>query len=707
MQNIYRALCKLIANAALCGLVTMSLASYGAAQQLGEPLPEIRATDTPVPQINSCYRVDFDKSGSQYSGGDTLRFDAAFQGPASGCLGDKMEALKPAFLYRYYSNPNDVPPGDLRVWRKGCESHCDWLQSNNNITILDRATWGAAACINVPTSLCDENYSTYVAAWQNYKKELPLLSAAEYMDLSSAACAGNKCSDALAACKVRCNQMLSRQCYWQSWCSAPTSPIQQRGFCSSDTVNRPCADRVYADDSAVEQFMASFFGLNQWPSGETDVVLCQDAVPPTPSNDWKNSNCAGMTAAQCDAKFRDTFSHLRGRCATGSFALDNKCSLLTKDQAKGCQNVNAATVQWLASSPISLIWKPGISLRESASIVNFKLDDSSADTWYRWYGSAETPLLVYDPKHSGRIESAHQLFGSWTFGGQRVASLALGMIKPQPWSSGYEALATLDSDGNGVIKGEELAPLGLWFDANRDARAQDGEVRDIRAVGVVSLSVGPQKRDGLSGDVSVTKGFERLLDERLESGQTIDWFSEGARTMQQLIVTDQLRVSDSFARSAEVDESREQPAEIDKSMYRLPPTNDPRGDYAADSKITGVWTWGSPDKTDLASRQGIIAIRELKNGKLEVVTLGELGVRDSAGATRALQKFYLMTGSVSKGADGSIKISFKDPRKGSSETTATLDEHAGILRGQTTQRIVEIKGTTSINYSWEARKALR
>jgi hypothetical protein len=205
----------------------------------------------------------------------------------------------------------------------------------------------------------------------------------------------------------------------------------------------------------------------------------------------------------------------------------------------------------------------------------------------------------------------------------------------------------------------------------------------------------------------VTKGFERLVEGRLESGQTIDWFSEGARTMQQLIATDQLRVSDSFARSTEVDESRESLEEIDASMYRLPPTTDPRSDYVGDSKITGVWTWGSPDKNDLASRQGVIAIRGLKNGKLEVVTLGELGVRDSAGVTRALQKFYLMTGSVSKGADGSIKISFKDPLKSSSETTATLDEHAGVLRGQTTQRIVEIKGTTSIHYSWEARRALR
>jgi hypothetical protein len=281
------------------------------------------------------------------------------------------------------------------------------------------------------------------------------------------------------------------------------------------------------------------------------------------------------------------------------------------------------------------------------------------------------------------------------------------MKKPKPWSNGYEALETLDSDGNGVISGEELAPLALWFDENRDAQAQEGEVRDIRSTGVISLAVGPQKRDSMTRDVSVDKGFERLVDGRIETGRTIDWFSDGAPTMQQLVLADQMRLPDSLGRSTESESDSEERGDDNETLHRLPDFADPRRDYASDSKISGVWVWGSKDQTNLSSHQGLIAIRERKNGQVEVMTVGEIGVRDSAGVTRALQKYYLMTGSVTKGADGSIKISFKDPNKNTSESVAILDERSGVLRGETTQRVAEVKGTTSIKYSWEARKALR
>lgn len=708
MLNTFERVCKSLASAAISGLVSVVQVPPCVAQQIAEQVPESKEEPpTPEDKINQCSIINFDKIGLSYSDQGSAAVDDVFQGQAKGCLEEKIAALKQPFLYRYWQNPSDVPRRDLDEWRRGCKSHCDWLQSNNNIKIKDRATWGAERCVNVSTAICDANYKIYVDAWETYKKELPLLSAAEYMDPASTACSGNKCSDALAACKIRCEQMLPRQCYWQSWCTTSNPPTQQLGFCSSQSATTPCSDRVYADDSAVEQFMNLFFGSNQWPSGETDTVRCHDSVPLAPSDDWKSANCAGISGDACEAKYRQTFSHLRGRCATGSFALNKECNLLTHEQARGCVNPNAVAVHWAASSPISLIWDTGTSLRDSASIVNFKLDDSSADTWYRWYGSAKAPLLVYDPRHSGGIESAHQLFGNWTFGGQRVASLALGMTKPKPWSNGYEALETLDHDGSGVISGEELAPLALWFDENRDARAQEGEVRDIRATGVISLAVGPQKRDSLSGDVSVDKGFERLVDGRIEIGRTIDWFSDGAPTMQQLVLSDQMRLPNSLTNSAEKQLHSEGHSEDNQTLGRLPDFSDPRGDYASESKVSGVWIWGSKDQTDLSSHQGMIAIRERKDGRLEILTLGELGVRDSAGVARALQKYYLMTGSVTKGADGSIKIAFKDPHKNTSESVAILDEHSGVLRGETTQRVAETKGTTSIKYSWEARKALR
>jgi len=314
---------------------------------------------------------------------------------------------------------------------------------------------------------------------------------------------------------------------------------------------------------------------------------------------------------------------------------------------------------------------------------------------------------VYDPRHTGRIDSAHQLFGNWTFGGQRVAAFALGVARPTPWKNGYQALETLDADGDGLIRGEELAPLGLWFDANRDARSQEGEVRDIRESGVVSLAVGPRREDTLTHDVSVEKGFERTVDGRVEIGKTVDWFSDGAATMQQLVLAGQMRLPSpqEFANHSAEAES-EWPSKQPLTS-RLPEVSDPRDTYAMDSKVTGVWLWGSKEELDLSSQQGVLAIRERKNGELEVLTLGELGVRDSSGVTGALQKFYMMTGNVTKGVNGVITVTFKDPSKGNSETTATLDEATGVMKGETTQRIGDVKGTKAITYSWQAKKALR
>ena len=123
-------------------------------------------------------------------------------------------------------------------------------------------------------------------------------------------------------------------------------------------------------------------------------------------------------------------------------------------------------VSYEPSSPISLLWTPNARVGEAATLVQFKLDISSSSLWYVWYGSADTPLLVYDPADTRRVTSVTQLFGNWTFGGDKRASANRGTMTdaakdgPQaPWRDGYEALATLDSNGDGRVAGEELSVL--------------------------------------------------------------------------------------------------------------------------------------------------------------------------------------------------------------------------------------------------------
>ena len=56
------------------------------------------------------------------------------------------------------------------------------------------------------------------------------------------------------------------------------------------------------------------------------------------------------------------------------------------------------------------------------------------------------------------------------------------------WGTGYDALAALDDDGDGVLRGRELDGLALWHDANGNGVCDPGEVRPLAEWGIVALS---------------------------------------------------------------------------------------------------------------------------------------------------------------------------------------------------------------------------
>jgi hypothetical protein len=81
---------------------------------------------------------------------------------------------------------------------------------------------------------------------------------------------------------------------------------------------------------------------------------------------------------------------------------------------------------------------------------------------------------VFDRHREGRVTSGLQLFGSvtfWLF-----------------WENGYDALRSLDDNGDGAIAGLELDGLSLWRDRNSNGVSERGEVRPASEAGVVSLS---------------------------------------------------------------------------------------------------------------------------------------------------------------------------------------------------------------------------
>jgi hypothetical protein len=110
---------------------------------------------------------------------------------------------------------------------------------------------------------------------------------------------------------------------------------------------------------------------------------------------------------------------------------------------------------------------------ETSANVVFDLDGSGRRQAWQWI-SPRAGWLVYDHDGSGRIDTALQMFGSvtfWLF-----------------WQNGYQALSTLDDNGDGELAGAELRRLALWVDADSDGVSDTGEVRPLAAHGIVALS---------------------------------------------------------------------------------------------------------------------------------------------------------------------------------------------------------------------------
>jgi len=105
--------------------------------------------------------------------------------------------------------------------------------------------------------------------------------------------------------------------------------------------------------------------------------------------------------------------------------------------------------------------------------VSFDLDGSGLVRPWQWI-SSRAAWLVWDPEGRGVVRSALQLLGSRSF-----------LLFP---ADGYEALALLDDDGDGALRGRELQGLALWADANADGLSQPGEVQPLAAWGITGLS---------------------------------------------------------------------------------------------------------------------------------------------------------------------------------------------------------------------------
>jgi hypothetical protein len=127
-------------------------------------------------------------------------------------------------------------------------------------------------------------------------------------------------------------------------------------------------------------------------------------------------------------------------------------------------------------TPVVIPLRDGLALGDlldTAARVPFDADGSGLPQTWTWI-SRDAAWLVHDPQHKGKVTSGLQLFGNvtfWLF-----------------WDNGYQALRALDNDGDGFLTGRELDGLALWYDANGNGICDPGEVKSLKAWGIVKLS---------------------------------------------------------------------------------------------------------------------------------------------------------------------------------------------------------------------------
>ncbi len=145
------------------------------------------------------------------------------------------------------------------------------------------------------------------------------------------------------------------------------------------------------------------------------------------------------------------------------------------------------------------------------TVVDFDLRGYGPRECWPWV-KPELGLLVWDPERTGDIRSARQLFGGYTFQIFRA--------------NGYDALAALDDDGDGTLSGAELDGISVWFDRNSDGISTPDEVTPLRDLGIVSVAVTMDGRDGIhpTNARGVTLRDGRTL-------RTWDWMAEPVRRM--------------------------------------------------------------------------------------------------------------------------------------------------------------------------------
>jgi hypothetical protein len=367
----------------------------------------------------------------------------------------------------------------------------------------------------------------------------------------------------------------------------------------------------------------------------------------------------------------------------GSVMLNAQCQEITS-QPQGAILCSSAVYGYRAS-PISLIW----AAPDASSDIWFSKFPLFAEKTKRvvvWKASDSMPLLVHDPEHTGIISSPEQLFGDNFQGGN----------KGKPWRDGYDALGSLDANADGEVSGDELKPLALWFDTNRDGVSQSGEVRPLNhpEVDVRKLFYKGALKNEKSSDINLALGFERMRNGKVERAPSVDWYAEGAESKDALLnkLTAMSRIESSGSPLV-------QNGQNGKDVYAR-----------VKSPLNGAFVWRSKDDLFKSYAKdapgGAMSFTEYAGGKIS----GHLYVETdyaAGGPLKSQMDAVFVHGTVETLPDGSKKINFR-PLGGSLSgteftSTAILSKEGSTLSGDTSVVFNYNGDVRRFTYSWTAQ----
>ena len=394
--------------------------------------------------------------------------------------------------------------------------------------------------------------------------------------------------------------------------------------------------------------------------------------------------------------------HNGSYCDGATFYLDENCkSVKTPSPQQVATACNAGLLSAFIT-PISLVWEKGHDLEKDLKVASFPLDPQQPGGFYTWKASSKAPLLVYDPEHRGTVTTAFQLFGAWAMGGKpsaRLESMVLNDAEPSgpaPWRDGYEALGSLDSDGNGKVEGRELAALALWFDDNRDGVSQAGEVKTLAEANVQTLYYTGAQRDTATRSVSLEVGFERIQNGVPVAGKSIDWHAERAASPAEL-VQKHLALSAACADTGAVMAG-------DSPAPAAPVT---AAQTSATTALNGSWSWelrsglkGSPD----VQPTGVLVFSDDGSGKIRGHSFSGAQVRKEAFGASTMLNIDGFAGTRMIQADRSVKAEFVTKGRNGTivHSSAVLSADGKQLVGTSRAEIASTAQTVS--YDWVARK---